>query len=381
MTADQRDSELGRARVADDDELRAYYDELAKLETGALWTVANDIEPWEPHAHSEPVLWKFADLRDHVVRALDLVTPEQSGRRVVYLRNPRRHDVSAVVGLLFSGLQVMKPGERTTAHRHAASALRFIMEGSGAYTIVDGHRVDLQPRDFVLTPNGTWHDHGVDDDGELSIWQDGLDIPLANALEANSYEVHPDLYQSVDYAPNDSPRLFGGPGLLPATHVWDRPYSPLFRYRWDQTYESLQLAADTEAATPHHGVYMRFANPATGGHVMATMGAAMQMLRPGEATQSIRHTGNVVYQVTKGTGSSLIDGQRFDWQEKDIFCVPAWCWYEHRNGSTSDDACLFSFNDFPVMEKLGFWRHEHYPDNDGHQDEPVAAPGDHVVTR
>ena len=367
MTSQDRDDQLGRARVRDNEQLEAYYEELDRLETGALWTVANDIEPWEPHAFAVPVLWPWAELRGHALKALDLVSPEDAGRRVVYLRNPQRKDISAACGLLFSGIQVMRPGERAPGHRHGASALRFIMEGSGGYTIVDGHHVDLGPRDFVLTPNGTWHDHGVAEDGEICLWQDGLDIPLTNALEANWYETHPDDYQTTQFPINDSANTFGSVGLLPTTYKWERAYSPLLRYGWDQTYEALHNAAAAGVETEHDGVIMRFTNPHSGGHVMATMGASMQMLRPGEATKAHRHTGNVIYQVAKGSGHSVIAGQRFDWQEKDIFCVPSWAWHEHANASSSNDAVLFSFNDFPVIEKLAFERGEALAENDGHQ--------------
>ena len=93
----------------------------------------------------------------------------------------------------------------------------------------------------------------------------------------------------------------------------------------------------------------------------------MQMLRPGEATKAMRRTGNIIYQVAKGSGHSIIAGKRFDWQEKDIFCVPSWAWREHANASSTDDAVLFSFNDFPVIEKLAFERSEALVENDGHQ--------------
>ncbi|MGE4409766.1 MAG: cupin domain-containing protein [Sphingobium sp.] len=368
---DERDNQLGRSIVTDTDDLKSYYQDLDTFNAGALWTVANEIEPWEPTPMSDPTIWRFDDLRPHVLRSLDLVSAAEAGRRVVYLRNPRRKDVAACCGWLFSGLQAMRRGEGTPGHRHAASALRYIMEGKGAYTIVDGHKILLGARDFVLTPNGCWHDHGVTEDGEISIWQDGLDIPLANALEANSYEVYPDGAQKQLYPLNDSPYSYGAPGLMPINDSWQHGYSPLMRFSWDATYEGLSNFAKVTDGSPFDGVIMRYTNPHSGGHVMMTMGAHQQMLRPGEATKAHRHTGNVIYHVSKGQGYSVIGGIRFDWKEKDIFCVPAWTWHEHANLSASEDACLFSFNDFPVMEKLGFYREQPYLENDGHQ--PIIA--------
>lgn len=367
MTDNHDDDQMGRARVQDSPELLAYYDDLASYDTGALWTVANSIEPWEPTPKSIPVLWKWDELRPQVLRAVDLVRPEDAGRRVVYLRNPNRTDVSAACGWLFSGLQVMKAGERAGAHKHAASALRFIMEGSGAYTIVDGHKMTLGARDFVLTPNGTWHEHGIEEDGSTCIWQDGLDIPLTNALEANFYAVHPNDYQTTNLPLNDSPLTYGAPGLLPELDKWDKPYSPLMKFRWDQTYEALTNYAKVTDGSPYDGIIMRYTNPATGGDPMLTMGAHMQLLRPSEHTKAHRHTGNIIYQVAKGRGYSVINGQRFDWKEKDIFCVPTWMFHEHCNLDDRDDACLFSFHDLPTMKKLGFYAEEALNENNGHQ--------------
>ena len=71
---------------------------------------------------------------------------------------------------------------------------------------------------------------------------------------------------------------------------------------------------------------MEYVNPATNGPVMQTMGASMQLLRPGERTQAHRHTGSFLYQCAKGSGHSVIDGRRYDWSERDIFCVPSWAW-------------------------------------------------------
>lgn len=362
-----REDIVGRANVADSPELLAYYRELVKYKTGALWTIANKIEPWQPKSASVPVLWRYRDLREHVLKSADLVTPEKAGRRVVYLNNSGEPGASTAVGLLYSGLQTMRPGEAASAHAHSSSALRFIMEGRGAYTIVDGQKMLLGANDFVLTPNGTWHEHGVEPDGSQCIWQDGLDIPLVNILEAGFYKVHPDLRQAVTEPVNSSIALWGAPALRPQNVGWDKPYSPLFRYQWEPTYESLQRYACVSDGSPFDDILMHYANPLTGGHVMPTLGASMQLLRPGFVGKAHRHTGSFIYQVAKGKGYSVIDGQRFDWQERDIFCVPSWAFHEHVNASQTDDACLFCFNDLPVMQALQLYYEEALTDNDGHQ--------------
>jgi gentisate 1,2-dioxygenase len=250
-----REDVIGRANVEDTPELLAYYKQLEGHETGALWTVANKIEPWQPQSSSVPVLWRYSDLREHVLRSVELVSPEKAGRRVIYLNNPGRRDVSAAVGWLYSGLQVMHPGEVASAHAHSASALRFIMEGTGAYTIADGHKMTLGARDFVLTPNGTWHEHGVESSGSPCIWQDGLDIPLVNALEANFFVVHPNVQQEKSgYPVDDTTKTWGNPGLRPASGQWSKGYSPLFKYEWGPTYEALCKYSAAVEGSPFDGI-------------------------------------------------------------------------------------------------------------------------------
>jgi len=361
------DTAIGRANVASTPEREAYYRRLTDVSTYALWTVANVIEPWFPRSTSVPMLWRYEELRPLVLESLKLVRPSEAGRRVVALENPTRKGSSACVGWLYSGLQGMSPGESTSAHRHAAAALRFILEGSGAYTVVDGHKVHLKARDFIITPATAWHDHGVSAEGQVCIWQDGLDMLLVNQLEANFYEVHPDIVQPAPYVANDSPGIYGGPGLIPAIEPWSKPYSPLLKYEWNPTYERLVTAAEVWEGTPFDGVIMQYVNPVTGGSVMPTLSAYVQLLRPNQHTKAHRQTGSYVYTVAKGEGCSIIDGQRFDWGEKDVFVVPSWAVHEHVNASASEDAVLFSFTDQPVMRALGLYREQPFDMNGGFQ--------------
>ena len=304
-----REDVAGRANVEDTPELLAYYDELEQLDAGALWTVANKIEPWQPKSASVPVLWRYRDLREHVLRSVELVTPEKAGRRVIYLNNPGRRDVAAAVGWLYSGLQVMHPGEVASAHAHSASALRFIMEGTGAYTIVDGHKMTLGANDFVLTPNGTWHEHGVDSRRHA--------VHLAGRPRHSAGQRARGELLRRPSRPAARRRLSGRrhrprPGAtrvcVPRAATWRKAYSPLFKYEWEPTYEALQRYAKATDGSPYDGVLMNYVNPVTGGPVMQTIGASMQMLRPGERTKAHRHTGSFIYQVAKGSG--LFDHRR-----------------------------------------------------------------------
>ena len=363
-----REDVIGRANVEDTPELNAYYSELGRQQSYALWTVANAIEPWHPQPTSLATLWSYTALRPLVLQALELVSPEKAGRRVIALENPGRKGLSACVGWLYTGLQVMRPGEFATAHNHASAALRFIVEGAGAYTVVDGHKMSLAAGDFVITPNGTWHDHGVDAGGETTIWQDGLDMLLVNQLDANFYAVHPEHVQKSNFPVNDTVSVYGGPGLLPSGgEAWSKPYSPLLKYEWGPTYETLVRASQASDGSPYDGIIMQYVNPATGGPVMKTLGACIQLLKPGERTRAHRHTGSIVYNVAKGAGYSIIAGRRFDWKKNDIFVIPSWAWHEHANASEREDAVLFSFNDLPSMQALGLYREEAYAENGGRQ--------------
>tara|TARA_R110000782_G_scaffold182437_6_gene272693 strand:- start:33217 stop:34350 length:1134 start_codon:yes stop_codon:yes gene_type:complete len=368
---DPRDRQLGRSHVADTPELKQFYGELARHNADAFWNRANAIEPWEPVSRYNPTLWKYSEMRELCLRSIELVRPEDAGRRVVTLLNDSDagRENTAVVGWLFSGLQAMKPGEITPAHKHTASAHRFIMEGGGAYTVVDGHHITLSKNDYVLTPNGCWHDHGVAADGKVSIWQDGLDIPMMNCMETNFYAVYNAPAQTPAHPTNDLPMTYGG-GMRPeGVSGWDKPYSPSMVYRWEQTRDAIWNFAKVSDGSPFDGHIMRYSNPLTGGWAMQTMGAQMQMLKPGFHSKAHRHTGNVVYNVAQGHGYSIIGGRRFNWEEHDIFCVPAWMWHEHVNLDPDDEAFLFSFNDFPVMEAMGVRIEEAFGDNGGFQPE------------
>src|SRR5690606_30952979 len=186
------------------------------------------------------------------------------------------------------------------------------------------------------------------------------------ALEANDYAVL-DGTQELTAPLNFSPMTYGAAGLIPPDKEWDKPYSPLFKYSWKTIYPALLEAEKVNTPNPFDGIIMQYSNPLTGEHVMQTMGASIQLLPKGFKGKAHKHTGSFVYQCAKGKGYSIIDGKRYDWKERDIFCVPSWAWHEHHNLSDTEDACLFSFNDLPVIESLGLYQEKEYTENRGNQ--------------
>src|SRR6202165_2681466 len=165
------------------EELQDYYAQLRAQHVTPAW-IGGGISI-EPQSKAVPYLWHWRDLRPQARRAAELVGTQQAERRVLRLTNPKLSGVAS--NTLVANIQIVMPGEVARAHRHSGAALRFIIEGRGGYTVVNGERVPMFPGDLVLTPNWTWHDHANDTDAPM-IWLDGLDTPLVRMLEAGFFE-------------------------------------------------------------------------------------------------------------------------------------------------------------------------------------------------
>src|ERR1041385_9225834 len=168
------------------EERQAYYDQLTVQHVTPAW-IGGGIGV-EPQSQAAPYVWHWQDLRPQAMRAAELVGTAQAERRVLRLSNPNLSGIAS--NTLVANIQLVMPGEIARAHRHSGAALRFIIEGRGGYTVVNGERLPTSPGDLVLTPNWSWHDHANDTDAPM-IWLDGLDTPLVRMLEAGFYEEHP----------------------------------------------------------------------------------------------------------------------------------------------------------------------------------------------
>src|SRR6202167_495241 len=169
-------------------ERQQFYDRLSPESLAPLWERLHALVTRTPTSSARPYHWDYDDVvRPLMLESGGLISAKEAERRVLILENPGLEGQSRITNSLFAGLQMILPGEIAPAHRHTPSALRFIVEGHGAYTAVEGERTIMEPGDFVITPPWTWHDHGNETD-QAMVWLDGLDVPMIKMLAASFAE-------------------------------------------------------------------------------------------------------------------------------------------------------------------------------------------------
>lgn len=359
--------EAGTQIVPTDDALVALGQRARQRHITPFWPIVDTAHPHEPISPLVPHVWRWQEWQELLEDACRLIGTADRGaeRRAFSFLNPGLGGRYGTTHTIIAGVQKILPGEIATMHRHTPDALRFIIEGQGAYTVVEGEKVALAPGDFVLTPNWCLHDHGNESDEPVT-WMDALDVPLVNLLDASFFEQYPGQVQERDRPPEGSLARYGGhfrPAWEPAPQ--DQA-SPLWVYRWADTERALARLARV-AASPFDDVALEYTSPATGGAVFPTLTCWIQVLRPGVHTRAHRHTSSVVYFVKQGHGCSVIGGQRYEWGPRDFFVVPNWAWHEHLNRSASEEAVLFSVQDRPALQALGLYREQALDTSDGWQ--------------
>ncbi len=318
------------------------------------WTIPNTSTGFrEPEASYQPFLWKWDEIRKALDQAAEFIRPEEAFRRFIGYQHPELKLGTAHTLLL--GAQMVRPGELAPAHRHTMGAIRFVVEGRGAATIVEGEPLPMEPGDLITTPSWSWHDHINSGDTPI-IWLDGADGPMLHFYQAGFANPFHERRQAVTKPIGWSQKTYNVLRPCPVPAPPSNNYRPPYRYTWADTEK--QLAAMIEApGDPHDGILLRYADPLGGGATLPTMNCEIQMLRPGEKTAAHRHTYTVVYHAFRGAGTTRIGAQKFDWQQGDSFVAPLWNWHAHENNS-GEPAILFSLNDRPAIEALGFLREE-----------------------
>lgn len=336
-------------------ERAAYYDRIRSLNLAPLWESLHTLVPREPTTPALPAIWRYADIKPHLMASGALITAEEAVRRVLILENPGLPGSSSITQSLYAGLQLILPGEVAPAHRHVQSALRFIVDGRGAYTTVGGERTTMFPGDFIITPSWDWHDHGnegLHGAAEPVVWLDGLDIPLLRFFDAGFAENSEAQSQTVQRPEGHSQARYSH-NMVPVRHDHTSLTSPIFNYPYARSREALSALQRAEAPDAWHGWKLRYVNPLTGGSPMPTMQPCLQLLPAGFQGMGHRGTDGTVYSVVEGHGTAQIGGQPFDFAPQDTFVVPSWATLRLQ---ATAEVVLFSYSDRPVQQAIGIHR-------------------------
>lgn len=334
-------------------ERKQFYDKIDTASVAPLWEVLHNLVTKQPKTPCVPAHWKWSEMQPWLMEAGRLITAEEAERRVLVLENPGLRGRAAITHSLYAGLQLILPGEIAAAHRHTQSALRFVLDGRGAYTSVDGERVFMSPGDFIITPSWTWHDHG-NPGTEPVVWLDGLDVPIVELFDAQFMERPDEKSQRTTRTAGESVARFGT-NMLPLEYRARSQTSPLFWYPYDRSRGALAELAKGEAPHPSFGWKLQYVNPASGKSAMPTIGTFLQLLPKGFTGTEYRSTDATAFAVMEGQGTFRCGDQDFKFGPKDIFIVPSWRKYR----LLADSECvIFSFSDRPVQQALDLWREE-----------------------
>jgi gentisate 1,2-dioxygenase len=324
-------------------ELARYSARVREHRLAPLWEFFKDWFRAEPAVAAVPYLWSYDALRPLLTEAADLISAADAERRVLVLENPGLTGQRLATDALYAGLQLIVPGEIAPSHRHTPAALRFIIEGHGAYTAVEGERAYMEPGDFIVTPSWTWHEHGNDGDGP-TVWLDVLDVALMRFL-GTGFTEHRD--------------------MRAADHERSSVASPIFSYPYAQARQTLERLRDHSDWDPCHGLKMEYVDPETGGPAMPTLSTFLQLVPKRFRTEPYRSTAGAVYAVVEGRGRALIgrgDGvSTLTFGPRDIFAVPGW---QPLVIESDTDVVVFSASDAAAQRKLGVWREERHTTRD-----------------
>ncbi len=324
-----------------------------------LWTEIGDLMPLHPKSKASPHLWRWNRLKDLAAQAGHIVPVGRGGeRRAIALANPSLGGRPFATPTLWAAIQYLMPGEDAPEHRHSQHAFRFVVEGEGVWTVVNGDPVRMSRGDFLPQAGWAWHAHH-NAATEPMAWIDGLDIPFSYYTESQFFEVGRERISAAEKTTPErsrSERLWAHPGLRPVSQIGSTAATPLLAYRWVDTDRALteQLALEDEghAATlsPGHAA-VRFTNPTNGGDVLPTMRTEMHRLRAGARSIVRREVGSSVFQVFDGSGAVTVGEQTWKVDRGDLFVVPSWQpFVAHAADGASLD--LFRFGDAPIFEAL-----------------------------
>ena len=306
-----------------------------------LWESPNAHKPQDKVVPSH--IWRWEEMRPLIELAFEETSPESVQRRVLQMLSPQSESLADeyTCGNILAAYQCLLPAEVARPHRHTMNALRFMLEGAGVITLVDGKECPMAYGDLVLTPGMAWHEHRHDG-SEPVVWLDVLDVPLHMSLGTVVFQPGP-----MEPKPETMcDEAFASPNVIPCVTYGSAGRSPVFRYPYEDAVRALKHAPYSADGIRR----VRYVNPLTGQGAMPLLDTTMLELDAGTRSKPARTNANLVIAVVQGQGESTVGGHTFNWKARDVFTVPQHNWVTHI--ASGENARFFVVSDGDVLRRL-----------------------------
>ena len=324
-----------------------------------------------------PIVIRKEQIDAEIERLASLRRPA-NGRREALIVHPNApaHAPGLAPGIEVK-LQVLKPGERSSAFRHNATEVNFCIGGTGR-TMVGGREIPFRQYDVWNHPSFSIYEH-INDGNELQVRLTYSNAPLLKNMQIYLPEDSPGLasvYGESDDTEKD-PRRTSPFGMIPLGTEGGMlmPYETLINPRTVESkplhfpWTSVKAELDKLYALGKDYVgrrlYMMY-NPMTGrfNGITPNFFATMTIRPPKIVDRPHRHVSAAINYYFHGTGFSNVAGNRYEWKAGDLMLsAPGWVVHNH---ASHDEHQVYELTvqDQPLniyMESLLWQEDMHHP--------------------
>jgi gentisate 1,2-dioxygenase len=322
---------------------------------------------WENPPFSAPAaaVWRKAEIEREIERLLN--TAPGAGTRSIRLAHAASGPEQGNSYGIGVSISVLGAGEASAAHRHTASVVNYVREGFG-HSVIGGHRINWGPGDIFNTPGWIDHQHFAASDSPPVVRFSFSDRPLHEKLGLMMYKdaetpllqeasnpglaklpPPPPIPPTGELLDDSGAQLLTYKHLLQPEKAWNDPVV----WRFAEIKPHLDELDNDDPRFNGRRVVMLY-HPGTGvaQGTTSTLTAFVGIIVPGEVHIPHRHTSSAINYYLKGSGYSIVGGQRLEWEAGDVALAPGWAVHGHANDG-DETVWGITIHDAPLLYHMG----------------------------
>ncbi len=304
---------------------------------------------------------------DAEIKWLAALPAPVNGRRMSYVSNPLSGSGNGLTQAISVAISVLNPGEKTMPIRYNSALVNFCIQGAGT-SLIDGRRFNFSQYDVWITPPWFVYEH-FNDTNEIQVRLTYSNSPLLEKLGVHIVDETPEAEGENAEARSEKPsndssktspygtfRLTDeGAFLMPYEKLIDPPRIEVKPLHWPWHRVKVELDKLRALGKQYVGrrLYLMY-DPATGRTNGTTNSFfATITIRPGNIIdRPHRHVSAAINYYFAGSGYSIVDGKRHEWQAGDLM-LSAPGWAVHNHASNDEDVYELTVQDQPLHIALG----------------------------